>query len=122
MAHPALGMVHAAHPGGKPSLSRVRVLERRGEESLVEVTIETGRPHQIRIHMAACGHPLVGDPLYAPGGGFLGDALPGDVGYHLHALRLALPHPRTGAPLEVTCPPPALLRLRGGLVGSGGGN
>jgi 23S rRNA pseudouridine1911/1915/1917 synthase len=122
VAHPALGKVHATHPGGKPSVSRVRVLERRGEESLVEVTIETGRPHQIRIHMAACGHPLVGDPLYAPGGGFRGDALPGDMGYHLHALRLALPHPRTGALLEVTCPPPALLGARADLVGSGGGN
>jgi 23S rRNA pseudouridine1911/1915/1917 synthase len=121
-AHPALGTVHAAHPAGKPSVSRVRVLERRGEETLVEVTIETGRPHQIRVHMASCGHPLVGDPLYAPGGGFRGGALPGDMGYHLHALRLALPHPRTGALLEVTCPPPPLLRTRRDLVGSGGGN
>jgi 23S rRNA pseudouridine1911/1915/1917 synthase len=122
VAHPALGKVHAAHPGGKRSRSLVSVLERRGEESLVEVTIETGRPHQIRIHMAACGHPLVGDPLYAPGGGFRGDALPGDTGYHLHALRLALAHPRTGAPLEIICPPPALLKTRGDLAGSAGGN
>jgi 23S rRNA pseudouridine1911/1915/1917 synthase len=122
VAHPALGKVHAALPGGKPSRSLISVLERRGEESLVDVTIETGRPHQIRIHMAACGHPLAGDPLYAPGGGFKGDTLPGDTGYHLHARRLALPHPRTGSPLEIICPPPAILKTRSELAGGGDGN
>ena len=113
--HPALGSVHAASPAGKPSLSSVEVLEYREGASLVEVTIATGRPHQIRIHMAACGHPLVGDPLYAAGGGFrgAGAALPGDTGYLLHALRLALPHPITGAPFEVDCIPPGALRPRG---------
>ena len=64
------GSVHAAVPGGgdgaRPALSRVRLL-RRDEAmnaSLVEVEIPTGRPHQIRIHLAYAGHPLVGDPLY----------------------------------------------------------
>ena len=111
--HPLLGLVHAADPSGKPSRSDVRVLERRGETSLVEVTIETGRPHQIRIHMAACGHPLAGDPLYAAGGGFHGGtgALPGDTGYLLHAMRLALPHPITGEAFEVECRPPRVLRI-----------
>jgi 23S rRNA pseudouridine1911/1915/1917 synthase len=109
--HPVLGTVHAARPDGLPSLSEVRVVERRGPTSLVEVRIDTGRPHQIRIHMAACGHPLTGDPLYAAGGGLReGTALPGDTGYLLHAMRLALTHPETGEPFEVECPPPPELR------------
>ena len=114
VAHPLLGTVHAASAAGKASTSHVRVLERRADASLVEVRIVTGRPHQIRIHMAASGHPLVGDPLYACGGGPRpeGNALPGDEGYLLHALRLALPHPRTGAPFQVECAPPPPLRLQ----------
>jgi len=114
MPHPRLGTVHAVAPGGKPSRSEVRVLERREGSSLVEVRIDTGRPHQIRIHMAAGGYPLLGDPLYAVGGTFSGGgtALPGDTGYLLHAIRLVLPHPRTGASLEVWCRPPAPLRLQ----------
>ncbi|HWQ10349.1 MAG TPA: RluA family pseudouridine synthase, partial [Holophaga sp.] len=89
IAHPRLGTIHAASPDGKPALSHVRVLERRESTSLVEVRIETGRPHQIRVHLASCGHPLAGDPLYAPGGGLREGlaALPGDGGYLLHALR-----------------------------------
>jgi 23S rRNA pseudouridine1911/1915/1917 synthase len=111
--HPLLGFVHAADPSGKPSRSVVAVLDRRRDMSLVEVTIETGRPHQIRIHMAACGHPLVGDPLYAVGGGFQEGvlALPGDGGYLLHAMRLILPHPVTGSFLDVECAPPLSLRV-----------
>ena len=111
MAHPTLGTVFAASPEGKRALSRVRVLQRREKCSLVEVAIETGRPHQIRIHMAASGYPLVGDPLYATGGGWAGDgtALPGDEGYRLHALRLSLAHPRTGFPLRVECAAPPIL-------------
>ena len=111
--HAALGTVHAASPAGKAARSHVQVLERREGDALAEIRIETGRPHQIRIHMAACGHPLVGDPLYAPGGGIRTDtsALPGDTGYLLHAFRLGLPHPRTGAWLELECQPPPALRL-----------
>ncbi len=109
------GTLHAAAPGGRPSRSRVRVLERRGGDapsSLLEVEIETGRPHQIRIHLAFAGHPLVGDPLYAPGGLPFpgGHAVPGDPGYRLHAWWLALDHPRTGARVEVACSPPPVLR------------
>ncbi len=109
--HPVLGAVYAARSDGLPSRSEVLVLERRGATSLVEVRIETGRPHQIRIHMAACGHPLAGDPLYAAGGGLRGDgaALPGDTGYLLHAMRLTLSHPETGEPFEVECRPPRVL-------------
>lgn len=105
--HPRLGHVHAASSDGKPALSQVRVLAARDGAALVAVTIATGRPHQIRIHLAAAGHPLVGDPLYVAGGvPGLGAGLPGDPGYRLHAHRLALPHPATGRNLELTCPPP----------------
>lgn len=115
VSHPLLGTVHGASPEGRPSLSRVRVLERREGCSLVEVEIETGRPHQIRIHLAFAGHPLVGDPLYGPGGIPLPGitALPGDPGYRLHALCLNLLHPRTGQPLTLFCAPPPALRRRG---------
>ncbi|MDR3684804.1 MAG: pseudouridine synthase [Geothrix sp.] len=107
-----LGRLHAALVGGRPSKSRVTVLERREDASLLEVEIATGRPHQIRIHLAWAGHPLVGDPLYGPGGvprpGTR--ALPGDPGYRLHAHRLELAHPRTGEWLTLACQPPPPLR------------
>jgi 23S rRNA pseudouridine1911/1915/1917 synthase len=114
--YPPTGTLHAATPGGRPSRSLVRVLERRageGASSLLEVEIETGRPHQIRIHLAFAGHPLVGDPLYGPGGLPFpgGTAVPGDPGYRLHAFRIEFEHPRTGAPVEVECAPPTVLRL-----------
>jgi 23S rRNA pseudouridine1911/1915/1917 synthase len=120
-----LGRLHAAQAGGRPSESRVTVLERRRDATLVDVEIRTGRPHQIRIHLAWAGHPLVGDPLYGPGGVPLPDtrALPGDPGYLLHAQRLELHHPRTGERLALTCQPPPLLRTfetSGRNPGSGG--
>ena len=119
--HPRLGTIHAACSTGKPALSRVRILERRTDASLLEVTIETGKPHQIRIHLAAAGHPLVGDPLYRKGGQVKeGDvALPGDIGYHLHAERLCLRHPATGWPSAFWCCPPPELRGEG--MGEGEG-
>jgi 23S rRNA pseudouridine1911/1915/1917 synthase len=113
--HPWLGTLQAAHPQGKPSLSHARVLERRGDSTLFEVDIETGRSHQIRIHLAFAGHPLVGDPLYAPGGLPRTDvtALPGDGGYFLHAERLAFQHPVSGVEVELRAPPPLELRMAG---------
>jgi 23S rRNA pseudouridine1911/1915/1917 synthase len=112
---PRLGAVHAARSDGKPSLSHVRLLERRGRTSLVEVTIESGRPHQIRIHLAAAGFPLSGDRFYAPGGlpRPATDALPGDTGYALHAARLRFGHPADGRQMTLECLPPPLLRPRG---------
>jgi 23S rRNA pseudouridine1911/1915/1917 synthase len=113
--HAVLGTIHAAAPDGKPSLSRVEMLERRTDAFLCDVHIATGRPHQIRIHLAAAGHPLVGDPLYRNGGrpepGTR--ALPGDPGYHLHAAELRFPHPRGGREVTIACEPPPLLRVAG---------
>jgi 23S rRNA pseudouridine1911/1915/1917 synthase len=113
VAHPRLGRVHAARADGKPALSHVELVASRGNRTLVAVRIPTGRPHQIRIHLAAAGHPLLGDPLYVTGGvPGARPGLPGDGGYRLHARRLALAHPWTGARLELECAPPPELRER----------
>lgn len=109
--HPRLGKVYAASRDGRAALSHVRIMATRGGDALVEVRIPTGRPHQIRIHMAAAGHPLVGDPLYVAGGEpAVSPGLPGDLGYRLHAHRLSFTHPLTGVPLSLECAPPPELR------------
>jgi len=110
--HPLLGRVHAATPSGRAATTHVEVLERRGVVFLARARIETGRPHQIRIHLAAAGHPLAGDPLYLAGGIPAPDscAVPGDPGYHLHAEELGCAHPRTGARLSIRSLPPPVLR------------
>lgn len=110
--HTLLGSVYAAAPDGRPSLSHVTVLERRLDSFLCDVRIATGRPHQIRIHLAKAGHPLVGDPLYVAGGLPEPDtrALPGDPGYFLHSAELSFRHPVTGREAVIECEPPPLLR------------
>lgn len=110
--HPLLGTLHAASPQGRVARSHVQVLDRRPDGSLVEVEIDTGRPHQIRIHLAAVGHPLVGDPLYGPGGLPRDDGLPGDLGYLLHAHRLELTHPAEAHVMVLEAPPPQALCRR----------
>jgi 23S rRNA pseudouridine1911/1915/1917 synthase len=110
--HPLLGTVHAASPAGKVASSHVVVLEQRDGAFLCDVSIATGRPHQIRIHLAAAGHPLVGDPLYVAGGRPAPGcrAVPGEPGYRLHAAELTFRHPRTSRQITVDCAPPPLLR------------
>jgi len=110
--HPRLGSVHAVSPQGRGAVSHVRLVEARERAALVAVSIPTGRPHQIRIHLAAAGHPLAGDPLYAAGGlPRVDPALPGAGGYWLHAHRLRLLHPATGAWVAFECVPPPVLRV-----------
>ncbi len=112
--HPLLGQIWAAKDsagGGRslPAISRVTLLERRGDASLVAVTIGTGRPHQVRIHLASVGAPLLGDPLFLPGGEAHPGRRPGDGGYCLHAHQLRLPLP-DGGELELEAPCPVELR------------
>ncbi|MGF1602916.1 MAG: RluA family pseudouridine synthase [Thermosynechococcaceae cyanobacterium] len=113
--HPFLGHIHSATPTGKYSRSDVRVLQHTTETTLVEVSILTGRPHQIRIHLAAAGFPLLGDPLYGVGGtpnaSVEGEmAVPGDCGYHLHAVDIGFTHPTTQKWMQVHCPAPRPLQ------------
>ncbi len=110
--HARLGTVHAFKPTGKPSRTQARVLERRVGQSLFQVDIETGRPDQIRIHLAFIGHPLTGDTFFAPGGVPRVDApgLPGEGGYLLHGERLRFEHPLSGATITLSAPIPDLLR------------
>ncbi|TWT50238.1 Ribosomal large subunit pseudouridine synthase D [Rubripirellula amarantea] len=101
--HPRLGKVHAANDSGKPSRSVARVVERYESTTLFEVDLHTGRPHQIRIHLASIGHRLVGDPLYDTGGipRAINPGLPGDGGYFLRAQSLTFTHPISGSVVTV---------------------
>jgi 23S rRNA pseudouridine1911/1915/1917 synthase len=112
--HAILASIHAAKEDGRPSLSQVTVLERYADAFLCDVHIATGRPHQIRIHLAAAGHPLQGDPLYGAGGLPLPGthALPGDPGYLLHSAELSFIHPGTGSKMVIECEPPEVLRCK----------
>lgn len=75
---------------GKDAVTRFQVLERFGDYSLLELTLETGRTHQIRVHMAYIGHPVAGDALYGPRKTLKGN------GQFLHAKTLGFTHPTTG--------------------------
>ena len=89
---------------GKPALTRFQVLERFGDYTLVELQLETGRTHQIRVHMAYIGHPVAGDEVYGPRKTLKGH------GQFLHARTLGFTHPRTGEVLEFTAEAPAIFQ------------
>jgi 23S rRNA pseudouridine1911/1915/1917 synthase len=115
--HPIIGTIQAACDGGRPAHSVAIVLEQRHDQTLFSIDITTGRPHQIRIHMAYAGHPLIGDPIYEEGGGLKRHpGLPGDGGYFLHAERLQFAHPTTGQRMNVTATPPPELQTHQELV------
>lgn len=92
-------------PDGKPAVTHWTVLEKRGGLAIVEFVIETGRMHQIRVHAAHLGHPVVGDPLY--GDQSKDRHLPFKVQRHLlHAVQLKFDHPVTGKTMCFAARPP----------------
>ncbi|GBE92335.1 RluA family pseudouridine synthase [Nostoc cycadae] len=91
--------------GGRAAVTHWQVLERLGNYTLIHFQLETGRTHQIRVHSAKIGHPIVGDPVYGSGRS-VGVNLPGQA---LHAWRLKLQHPISEDWIEVTATPPATL-------------
>jgi 23S rRNA pseudouridine1911/1915/1917 synthase len=131
--HPLIGSVWAASPSGKPSKSLAKVISRAPSSTApsstassstassstpgtttFEVSLNSGRPHQIRIHLASIGHPLVGDPLYGSTGQPLENlpGLPGDGGYFLHAQFLNFQHPITGEQINLEAALPSGFALR----------
>ncbi|MCK1168694.1 RluA family pseudouridine synthase [Streptococcus uberis] len=89
---------------GKDAITRFQVVERFGDFTLVELSLETGRTHQIRVHMAYIGHPVAGDPLYGPRRTLAGN------GQFLHAQTLGFTHPSTGEMVTFTAEPPIIFR------------
>lgn len=101
----------AVVPGGKPAITHYSVLERFARHTLVECRLETGRTHQIRVHMDHLGHALAADPVYRGKqyaiSAALAEALTRFNRQALHAARLALVHPESGQTMEWTSPLPA---------------
>jgi 23S rRNA pseudouridine1911/1915/1917 synthase len=100
----------AVTPRGKAAITTYRVVERRGVDSgtpttLLELALQSGRTHQVRVHMAAIGHPVIGDARYGRP-----DELLGSGRFFLHAARLAFDHPVTGARTEFDAPLPGDLQ------------
>ena len=88
---------------GREAIAHYQVLERFGNYTYIQCELETGRTHQIRVHMASLGHPLLGDMVYGP----KKCPFPHLQGQTLHARTLGIIHPRTGEYLEVNAPLPA---------------
>ena len=100
--HPVDRKKMAIEPrNGRPAVTHWRVLARYPGYTHVECRLETGRTHQIRVHMASIGHPLLGDTVYGSK-----KPWPGLAGQCLHARKLRFIHPSTGEPVEVECPLP----------------
>jgi len=109
--HPAQRTKMAVVGSGKPAVTHYRVLERFAQHTLIQCSLETGRTHQIRVHMQSLGHPLVGDPVYGgrarklPEG--LREVIQAFARQALHATRLGLIHPVTRDAMEWQVPMPA---------------
>ena len=87
---------------GKPAVTHYKVLERFGNYTYMQFKLETGRTHQIRVHMSSIGHPLIGDSLYSSGK----SAFKNLVGQTLHAKTIGFIHPTTGEYMEFDAPLP----------------
>jgi 23S rRNA pseudouridine1911/1915/1917 synthase len=103
--HPGVRTTMAVVATGKPARTHVTPVERFGSATLVRCALETGRTHQIRVHLAAVGHPLVGDPAY--GGRRAPPGVPAFPRQALHAVRLGLVHPETHRAIQFDAPLPA---------------
>lgn len=90
--------------GGRRAVTHWQIRERLGNFTVMQFQLETGRTHQIRVHSAQMGHPVVGDPLYGSGRS-VGVNLPGQA---LHAWKLTLQHPVSGEWIEAIAPPPEI--------------
>ncbi len=102
--HPTRMRVHSE---GRDAVTHYEEIRPVGDDTLIEVTLETGRTHQVRVHMAAIDHPVIGDRVYGPGSSVRGlDRL------FLHANRLGFDHPISGEPMVIESPlPPELVDL-----------
>ena len=99
--HPVDRKRMAVVPDGRPAVTHWQVLERYPGFTYLECRLETGRTHQIRVHMAKLGHGILGDTVYGNK-----KPVPGLQGQCLHAVGLHFVHPRTGETVELTCPLP----------------
>lgn len=95
---------------GRAARTHFRVLERFARATLLECSLDTGRTHQIRVHLQSIGHPLVGDPVYRAGRGAAPGPLASFKRQALHAYRLGLVHPLSGTAMQWEAPLPADLR------------
>jgi len=102
--HPSAGWRFAVTTDGKPAITHYETIEAFREATLLEIDLETGRTHQIRVHMSAIGHPCVGDPMYGSDPA-LAERL-GLIRQWLHAVRLGFHHPGTGEYMEIEAPYP----------------
>ncbi|WP_052488124.1 RluA family pseudouridine synthase [Gordoniibacillus kamchatkensis] len=100
--------VRIVTPNGYPAVTHYEVLERYERHTLVQLRLETGRTHQIRVHMKHIGHPLVGDKMYGPPGG--AELPPPFPRQALHAAKLGFEHPAAKRRLEIEAPLPADMR------------
>ena len=103
--HPADRKKMAVVPTGRPAVTHWEVLERFPGFTHLRCRLETGRTHQIRVHLSSIGHPILGDEVY-------GRAVPGLQGQCLHAVGLRFVHPRTGEVMELSCPLPEDFRVQ----------
>jgi 23S rRNA pseudouridine1911/1915/1917 synthase len=106
--HPVSRTRMAVVPRGKAATTHYRVMARFGDATLLDCSLETGRTHQIRVHLASIGHPIIGDPVYGRRAGK--DEHRAFRRQALHARRLAFVHPGSGRGMSWEAPPPQDMR------------